>query len=361
MRYKLHNHCQLTRKCRFYYYSIIGQRCSLLSNIVLITTLLLLIQLSSLSLIHQKYYIVVTAFQPKLFIATISTTVGDWNSQQQQQQVLDNNNNHNSNTSNNNTNNDNIYDEAAVLRELKEIVQKQALEIVELKRNQQQIIQISGGAAAGSTSTTSSHAHHHHHGGGAADLNPSELSSYLQKPFYDLALKRVGWLSIFLASLSLTAVIMSGFEHTLSKQIELAYFVPLLAGHGGNTGGQTVGTVLSALSSGSLTKNDAPAVIAKESMSGLVVGTILGILVGPISYYIMGISMHVSVVILCTLPLVSTIAATLGAAIPFFCVWAGLDPSVIAAPAMTSIVDVCGLISYFLIAGKIFHLFGIDL
>ena len=38
-----------------------------------------------------------------------------------------------------------------------------------------------------------------------------------------------------------------------------------------------------------------------------------------------------------------------------------LDPSVIAAPAMTSFVDVAGLMSYFLIANQVFKLFGIEL
>ena len=67
-------------------------------------------------------------------------------------------------------------------------------------------------------------------------MSIEEIAGYVAKPFYAVAMSRVGWLSIFLGSLSLTAIIMNGFEHTLSRQIELAYFVPLLAGHGGNTG-----------------------------------------------------------------------------------------------------------------------------
>lgn len=246
----------------------------------------------------------------------------------------------------------NVVDDSAALRELKEMIQKQAAEITELKKEVQ--LRQTNKVVPHSTSSSS------HHGGGG-DVSLEELSLYLEKPFYLMARKRVGWLSLFLCSLSLTAVIMSGFEHTLSRQIELAYFVPLLAGHGGNTGGQTVGTVLSAISSGSVQLKDAPRVIAKEAMSGLMVGIILGICVGPIAHYVMGISVHVSAVILCTLPLVSAIAATLGSAIPFFCLWAGLDPSVIAAPAMTSFVDVSGLMSYFIIANQIFHMFGIEL
>jgi magnesium transporter len=137
--------------------------------------------------------------------------------------------------------------------------------------------------------------------------------------------------------------------------------VPFLAGHGGNCGGQVVGTVLSALSAGVITLADAPRVIAKEALSGLTMGLLLGSIVGPVAHFGLGISMHVATVIWCTLPLVSTIASTLGSSIPFACVAMGLNPSVIASPAMTSLVDVSGLMSYFLIANRIFDMFGIKL
>jgi Mg/Co/Ni transporter MgtE len=238
-------------------------------------------------------------------------------------------------------------EESSVLRELKETIKKQKEEIERLQK------ELKPAAAASSHQT-------HGHGAGEAP-SEEELSTYLSQPFYRIALARVGWLSLFLFSLSFTAIIMNGFEHTLERQIELSYFVPLLAGHGGNTGGQSVGTVLSAISSKRVTLKDAPGVIMKEAMSGIMMGTILGALVAPIIHFVMGISRHVSVVIFFTLPLVSTIAALLGSAIPFASIAVGLDPNVIAGPAMTSFVDVAGLMSYFLIAQQVFKAFGIDL
>ena len=215
--------------------------------------------------------------------------------------------------------------DSSVLSELKETISKQAAEIEKLKQELS--------STKGQTAASGGHAGH----GAPADVSQDELISYVTKPFYTITTKRIGWLGLFLCSLSMTALIMNGFEHTLSKQLELAYFVPLLAGHGGNTGGQAVGTVLSALSAGIVTVKDAPRIITKELMSGLLAGTILGAIVGPVAHYVMGISLHVSAVIFCTLPLVSAIAATLGSMIPFACVAVGLDPSVIAAPAMTSL------------------------
>ena len=235
--------------------------------------------------------------------------------------------------------------ESSALRELKEIIKLQATEIEQLKK------------LTKSTSKSAS-AHSHHGPPGDDDM---DIASYLSSPFYSLALRRVGWLGVFLCSLSLTAVIMQGFEHTLSRQIELAYFVPLLAGHGGNTGGQTVGTVLSSLSNGSITNKDAIRVIRKEAMSGLTVGFLLGAVIAPMAHYGGGISLHVSTVVFCTLPLLSFIAATLASSIPFLCNLVGYDPSLIAAPAMTTFVDVTGLLAYFMIANRIFSLFGLEL
>mmetsp|Transcript_12017 Transcript_12017/g.28501 ORF Transcript_12017/g.28501 Transcript_12017/m.28501 type:complete len:340 (+) Transcript_12017:197-1216(+) len=244
---------------------------------------------------------------------------------------------------------DNVKNSASALGELKETIRSQKKEIERLKA------QIDGSVEA-----KKSLGHDHGHGGGE-ELTEEEVIRYVNDPFFRVGLQRVGWLGIFLGSLSATALIMNVFEETLEKHIELALFVPLLAGHGGNTGGQTVGTILSALSAGTVTRKDAPKIVWKESMAGILSGSILGAIVAPIAYKGLGVSFHVAVVLFFTLPLVSMIASTLGSIIPFVCVFVGLDPSVIAAPAMTSLVDVAGLMGYFMIANYIFQVYGLEL
>jgi len=245
---------------------------------------------------------------------------------------------------------------SSVLNELKDTIRRQTEEIETLKQQ----LDTKSGKSVGGSHQVVSHVGHGGHGGGG-EVSADEVASYLKDPFYIISYQRVGWLGLFLASLSGTALIMNVFEHTLEKHIELAYFVPLLAGHGGNTGGQTVGTVISALSTGTIKPKDAPRVIVKEALGGLLSGTILSCIVSPVCYGVLGLSFHVAVVLFFTLPLVSMIAATLGSTIPFLCVMIGLDPSVIASPAMTSIVDITGLMSYFMIANYIFRLYGLEL
>jgi len=247
--------------------------------------------------------------------------------------------------------NDNSKHSASALGELKETIQSQKKEIERLKA------QVASSKGGGKTKKAAvSHGH-----GGGEELSEEEVARYLHDPFYTVGFQRVGWLGIFLASLSATALIMNVFEETLEKHIELALFVPLLAGHGGNTGGQTVGTILSALSAGTIKVSDAPKIVWKESLAGILSGSILGAIVAPIAYRGLGVSFHVAVVLFFTLPLISMIASTLGAIIPFVCVMFRLDPSVIAAPAMTSLVDVAGLMGYFMIANYIFRLYGLEL
>ena len=92
---------------------------------------------------------------------------------------------------------------SSVLRELKETIRSQASEIAKLKE-----------AMASSTSTkkASSSAGGHHHGGTSTDEDG--ILAYKTKPFYTIAQERVGWLAFFICTLSLTAMIMNGFEHT---------------------------------------------------------------------------------------------------------------------------------------------------
>jgi len=140
---------------------------------------------------------------------------------------------------------------------------------------------------------------------GASSSSAKELlGNYNDDSVWQLIVERGGWLAVFLISLSLTSVVMSEFEHTLAEHIELSYFVPLLIGHGGNAGGQTVGTVLGALSAGDVKLADWPRVVAKECLAGLGAGTLTCGAMLPLLYAIK-ISKHVSAIVLITLPVLT--------------------------------------------------------
>ena len=67
---------------------------------------------------------------------------------------------------------------------------------------------------------------------------------YRTETIPDVIKGRLGWLICFFGGLVLAALVVAKFEDLLRKQVELSYFVPLLIGHGGNSGSQTVSTVI---------------------------------------------------------------------------------------------------------------------
>jgi Mg/Co/Ni transporter MgtE len=60
----------------------------------------------------------------------------------------------------------------------------------------------------------------------------------------DIARGRTGWLVVFCIGLLLAALVVEQFEDVLEHHVELSFFVPLIMGHGGNTGSQSVTTVI---------------------------------------------------------------------------------------------------------------------
>ena len=148
----------------------------------------------------------------------------------------------------------------------------------------------------------------------------------------------------------MTANVMGSFEALLARELELAFFVPLLIGSGGNSGGQTVSTVIRALGSGGVQLRDAPRVVVKEGIAGLLQASILCCVLAPSLRFGMGISEDVTVVVCLTLLCLGCGANCLGATLTFLIAWTGRDPAVVVGPLMTTTVDSLGLMGYLGIA-----------
>jgi Mg/Co/Ni transporter MgtE len=74
-----------------------------------------------------------------------------------------------------------------------------------------------------------------------ATLAPPRRS---RESILDIARSRTGWLVAFCIGLLLAALVVEQFEDVLEQHVELSFFVPLIMGHGGNTGSQSVTTVI---------------------------------------------------------------------------------------------------------------------
>jgi magnesium transporter len=167
---------------------------------------------------------------------------------------------------------------------------------------------------------------------------------YMAATVWQLARYRVVRLLLLLLAATLTVAVTEAFENTLEQVTQLALFIPLLIGTGGNTGAQAATAAVRALALGEVRGSELPVLIWRECRVGLVLGTMLAtlgmVLVGA----------RIALVVGVTLVLICAWAATVGGTMPLLARRLHIDPAVVSAPMVTTLVDATGLVIYFLTA-----------
>jgi magnesium transporter len=185
----------------------------------------------------------------------------------------------------------------------------------------------------------------------------------LDEPYISIGLlqmvkKRIGWLSIlFIGSLG-TATAINFFEGALTKAAVLVAFIPLIISSGGNSGSQATSLIIRARALGEITPRDWWRVARRELASGLILGTILGVLgiARVLVWDAMGWGEFGAAPVLLALTIggailgVVTFGSFVGAMLPFLLRRVGLDPASASAPFVATLVDVTGLMIYFTVA-----------
>lgn len=185
-----------------------------------------------------------------------------------------------------------------------------------------------------------------------------EGTPYLRQSAWHHFRSRVGWV-VGLAALGLASgVIIHRFEDTLTRLLILALYMPMVADTGGNTGSQAATVVVRALALGDVRPRDLLAVLWKELLVSALLAVILGLLAfGKVLY----LSQHselppgytlvrVGAAIALALGMQVITATLIGAALPLIAAKFRLDPAVVASPALTTVVDITGLLLYFGVA-----------
>lgn len=180
---------------------------------------------------------------------------------------------------------------------------------------------------------------------------------YLEMPLLKLFRKRIGWLVILFLGEMLTATAMGYFEDEIAKAIVLTLFIPLIISSGGNSGSQASTLIIQAMAVGEITVIDWWRVLRREILSGIMLGTLLGV-IGFIRVAIWQQFTHIYgehwFFIGCTVG-VSLVGVVLwgtlsGSMLPMLLKKLGADPAVSSAPFVATLVDVTGLIIYFSVA-----------
>jgi len=175
--------------------------------------------------------------------------------------------------------------------------------------------------------------------------------------------RRFPWLLVLALLAISSGYVMLRFEHMLSSIYLLALYLPMVVAAGGNTGGQAATMVIRAMSLGELEAGSTAKVIAKELFLGIFLGATLGCCIALITLFVLPIfnpplpeniamstfALAVSVALGAQI----TTSTLSGALLPLGARAIKLDPAVVAAPAITTLVDISGMVIYFTAAQAI--------
>jgi magnesium transporter len=167
--------------------------------------------------------------------------------------------------------------------------------------------------------------------------------------------KRIGWLLLLFVAETFTGTVLRFYENELAAVVALSFFIPLLIGTGGNAGSQTVTTVIRSIALGEIGLRDAGRVLAREASTGV----LIGLLVGAVAFgraLLWGAHMPLAVTVSITVLVICSWSTTVGSLIPIAAERFGIDPAVLSAPLIATLVDATGLVIYFTIAKAILHL-----
>ena len=136
----------------------------------------------------------------------------------------------------------------------------------------------------------------------------------------------------------------------------LITFIPMLMDTGGNCGSQSSTLVIRGLAVGEIEFRDIFRVIFKEIRIALIVGLLLSVVNGIRIYIMYGQNLMLALALGITMIAVVSMAKCIGCILPLAAKKLGLDPAIMAAPLITTILDTCTILVYFNIVTAIFHI-----
>ena len=183
----------------------------------------------------------------------------------------------------------------------------------------------------------------------------SGIHSYSKASAFLLVKKRLFWLLVLAALNFGVAAVVASFEETISQNLVLAGFIPLLAGMGGNIGAQASGLVIAGTSSRDISSKDIFRVLYKEMFVSSALAGLLGCVTAAMGYIRAhdGSKPEIAATLGCSMMVIAIISNFLGVVFPFAAIAVGVDPAVSSSPLITTVIDVLGISVYLVIARSI--------
>ena len=188
-----------------------------------------------------------------------------------------------------------------------------------------------------------------------AGVNPNE-ESYFGTTVMEHVKSRIPWLLFLMLSATVTQMIMNSYESALAIMPQLAGFVPMLTGTGGNCGSQSSTLVIRGLAVGEIEFRDLLKVIWKEIRIAVCISIVLAVVNG-LRIMLMGqgdalMAFTIGLTMACTV----VIAKVVGCTLPLIAKRVGLDPAIMATPLISTLVDISTISVYFAIVSAVFQL-----
>ena len=179
-----------------------------------------------------------------------------------------------------------------------------------------------------------------------AAMVPSD-KPYMKTGVWETYKKRIPWLLLMMLSATFTGVIISSFESALAASLVLTTLIPMIMSTGGNSGSQSSVSVIRGLSLGEIDYKDVPRIIWKEGRVSILCGVTLAVVNFAKLMIFDRVGLMVALVISLTLIVTVFCAKLVGCTLPILAKRLGFDPTVMASPFITTIVDAVSLLIYF--------------
>ena len=156
------------------------------------------------------------------------------------------------------------------------------------------------------------------------------------------------WLQLNLLTAFVAAAVVGIFQDTIDEIVVLAVFLPVLAGQSGNTGCQALAVALRGLTLGELKPGKERALVLKESLLGLLNGTLVGVTAGLGMYVVATLQKNPSAPVLALIVFLAMIGSCVvsgisGALIPLTLRKLGADPATASSIFLTTATDVASM------------------
>jgi len=164
-------------------------------------------------------------------------------------------------------------------------------------------------------------------------------------PAFQSARKRWLWLVVNLFTALMAAGVLYAFEPTLQQLVATAVLFPIVMSMGGIAGTQTLTLMVRGMATGQVSTRNAPALLKKEVVVGLMNGAVFALLVGSIAgfwYGKTGLGMVIAAAILLNL----MAGALAGALVTVILRRLSIDPALAGGVVLTTVTDIVGIFAF---------------